>query len=411
MYNDEPVRIGLIGCGGMGLRHAVAALEMAEAGCRPVIIAALCDSDETRRAALAERIARQTGTAPLQFSEIERLLECKDIDAVDIVLPTFHHHTVILAALSAGKHVLVEKPMALTVKACDLVVEAAERSGLVVAIAENYRRIPGNRALKAAIDSGSLGPLNTMLVRTITSPALEMNVGDNHLKPPTWYRDKTRAGGYLVLEMGVHEADLQEFWFGNVESVAATTQVFGDSDDVSPVPNEDLFTAQLTFKSGFSSQLTFGSAMPGVEMADRILIGKETILHSNAWHAVQDGHIRHQDDRSETLESFTRRFVESLSTEKQKLWFPAGTLAGGSYLSSPTLPLTYGVGMALFDFSRAIRTKGTPEITPDLARRSVALCHAIEESAQLKRPVLLNDVLAGKIFASQQPLDAAIGLA
>ncbi len=123
----EPLRVALIGCGGMGRRHALAVAEMHALGCRPVEIVAVCDADEERRDAIASLIAKASGRAPRQYADYRTVLDQADIDAVDIVLPTSLHHTAILAAIDAGKHVLVEKPLALTVSACDLIVDAASR--------------------------------------------------------------------------------------------------------------------------------------------------------------------------------------------------------------------------------------------------------------------------------------------
>lgn len=79
------------------------------------------------------------------------------LDAVSIVVGHRAHHKIALPCLKAGLHVLVEKPLAITIKAGWTMIEDAERSGRILAVAENYRRTPENRAVKFGIDKGVIG--------------------------------------------------------------------------------------------------------------------------------------------------------------------------------------------------------------------------------------------------------------
>lgn len=392
------------------MRHALAVMEMRALGCRPVEIVALCDSDIARRDGLAASIQQAGAGRPALFTEVADLLASPDIDAVDIVLPTFLHHGVILEALEAGKHVLVEKPLALTVKACDLIVSAAARSGRVVAISENYRRIASNRAFGHMVRSGQMGTLDAMFVRNIASPDVDMKVGDRPITPPAWYRDRTRAGGYHVLEMGVHEVDLQHYWFGDIDTVSAETRIFDAARARDPRMSEDMATASLHFASGFVSHITFSSAMPGIEIADRLLVGRNSLMRSNAWHAWQDGDVILPDGARESVAQAVQRYLLSLDADERQRLLPQGTWEADEPRSIATRPLTYGVGVAIHDFARAVRGGGTPEITPETARLAVATCYAIQESAALERPVRLRDVLSGELAQAQRPLNEAIGL-
>ena len=85
------------------------------------------------------------------------MLAHPDIAAVDVVTDGSSHHEVATAALAAGKHALVEKPLGITVRACRRIIDAAAQSGAVLATAENYRRDPVNRMVRAVIDAGLLG--------------------------------------------------------------------------------------------------------------------------------------------------------------------------------------------------------------------------------------------------------------
>lgn len=410
--NDfEPVRMGVIGCGGMGIRHALAVAEMKALGCRPVEIVAICDSDADRRNHLAAMLADKHDIHVEIFADTAALLESARVEAVDIVLPTSMHHELVLDAVAAEKHVLVEKPLALTVAACDVIVNVANRNNRVVAVSENYRRIASNRAMGQKIRSGELGRLDAMFVRNIASNSRASSLRGSQIVPPAWYHDRNRAGGYLALEKGVHEADLQQFWFGEIDTITAGTHIFGSCSSLGANIDDDMLTATLTFKSGFVSHLLFCSAMPGVSIADRLIIGEETLIHSDAWHAWQGGFVRRNDGSQSSLEEMTSAYVKSLASHERDWLFPSGAWDENSSLSSFVEPLTYGVGIAIYDFARAVRLNMQPEITAEMGRVAVATCFAMQESAHLKAPVKLADVLTGKIAGAQLPLNRAIGLA
>ncbi|MFN3260157.1 MAG: Gfo/Idh/MocA family protein [Pikeienuella sp.] len=408
MPDFEPLRLGLIGCGGMGLRHALAVADMHAAGRRPVEIVAICDTDEGKRARVAALLSERTGRQPAQHVSTGTLLDDRRVEAVDVVLPTSLHHATVLDALSAGMHVLVEKPLALTVSACDLIVAAAARAGKVVASSENYRRLPGNRALAALIADGALGPLDAMFVRNFAPPEPPVKRGEAPVESPGWYRARTHAGGYHAMEMGAHEADLQEFWFGAVASVSAEMRTFGHS--VSPDVTEDLLTATFRFESGFVSNIAFASTMRGFEIADRLLIGQAAVLSSAAWHEWQNGAVARADGTRQSSDDLVAAWLGSLAPDTRQRLLPEGVWTRGRDGSVATEPLSYGVGVAIHDFARAVRTGTAPEIPADRARRAVALCCAMMEAAHAGAPVRMEQILSGEIRAAQAALNQAIGL-
>lgn len=407
----EPLRVALIGCGGMGVRHAKAVVEMHALGCRPVQIVAVCDPDEQRRADIAALIGHQCGEAPRQYAEYRTALDQPDIEGIDIVLPTSMHHTAVLAAISAGKHVLVEKPLALTVSACDLIVEAVSKSNTVVAVAENYRRISHNRAIKALLAAHAFGDLDVMFVRNFASPEPPIESGARRVMSPNWYRDRTHVGGYHTMEMGVHEADLQSYWFGPIQIVSAEMESFGKVERPNPNASEDMLTASLRFADGMVSHISFCSTIRQFEVADRTLIGRNAVVTSHAWHAWLNGNIRLDDGTSRSTNQAVSEWLAALSDADKQELLPAGAWTSIDKGSVATEPLSYGVGLAIYDFARAARMGRSPEITVELARRAVATCCAIWESAHLQTPVSVDQVLAGKLRAAQSPINAALGLA
>ncbi|MDP3317080.1 MAG: Gfo/Idh/MocA family oxidoreductase, partial [Devosia sp.] len=148
--------ICLVGCGGMGSRHVQGFARLLRSGMSNVKLVAVCDV----RADNAERVASEAeallGYRPKIHLRIEDAIADPEIEAFDVVTEAFSHLGVVLPALKAGKHVLCEKPLALTVRSCRVLIDAAHKSGAVLATAENYRRDPTNRLAKAVIDSGLL---------------------------------------------------------------------------------------------------------------------------------------------------------------------------------------------------------------------------------------------------------------
>jgi len=413
MISDDfqPVRLGLIGCGGMGLRHALAVADMNAAGCRPVEIVAICDTDEARRAQVTTLLEERFGRRPAQYAALGALLDDPGVEAVDVVLPTSLHHRMVLDALSAGRHVLVEKPLALTVHACDLIVAAAVQARRVVASCENYRRLPGNRTLAALLRAGTFGPFDTMFVRNFATPEPPVKQGQKNVPSPQWYRDRTHAGGYHAMELGSHEADLQEFWFGPIETVTAEMCNFGNPTSVAADVTEDMLTAKFQFESGFVSNIAFVSTMRGFEVADRLLIGPGAVVSSSAWHEWQNGAVHLKDGTQRSSDDLVNGWLESLSPSERHRLLPQGAWKRGHDGSVATEPLSYGVGVAIHDFARAVRTGTDPEITAERARRAVATCCAMMESARAGAPGRLDQVLSGEIRAAQAPLNHAIGFA
>jgi predicted dehydrogenase len=149
-----------------------------------------------------------------------------DVDAVTICTPNDLHEPIAVAAARAGKHVLVEKPMATTLDAADRMIAAADRAGVVLLPAHNVRFAAPFVAAAGAVASGSIGEVTG--VRAAFGHA-----GPQHWAPgSTWFRSAAQAGGGALIDLGVHVADLLRAVLGDeFESVAATTHDDGEVDD------------------------------------------------------------------------------------------------------------------------------------------------------------------------------------
>ncbi len=194
------VRVGLAGLGFMGGTHAQchAALPNSD-------LAAVCDPEEDRRAEFADTY----GAKP--FASLNEMLAA-DIDAVDICMPTYLHRQAVEAAAAAHKHILCEKPMALTAPDCDAIIGAVDKSGVQFMVAHVIRFWPEYTVIKDILDSGRLG--NILWVS-----AARMS------PPPTWSWQEwifdPKLSGGAVLDMHIHDLDFIAWILGMPKTVSA----------------------------------------------------------------------------------------------------------------------------------------------------------------------------------------------
>ncbi len=199
--SEETIRLGVVGCGGFGL---FALQHFAQ-----VPGVQLAGMAGTHREA-AQAAAKRFGIPNIQ--EIEALVQRPDIDLVYIATPPFLHHSQALLALRAGKHVICEKPLAMTTEQADeLIATAAKRNLLVIAnLMQRYN--PLFDAVRRLVQSKVLGePLHAFF---------ENYAADEGLPAEHWFWDRDKSGG-IFIEHGVHFFDLFEGWLGEGNVVAA----------------------------------------------------------------------------------------------------------------------------------------------------------------------------------------------
>ena len=213
-----PLRLGQVGCGRMGLRHLYGQVELRRQGFDTFELVALCDLHESAAGYVAQQAEEAFGRRPRTYSSFETMLERERLDAVDIVTDTQTHHGYALEAFDAGAHVATEKPMALTVRACQRVVEGARKAGRTLSVSENYRRDPMNRLTRALIQGGAIGEPQMMINMAVGG-------GGDRRVVTAWRSMKLRSGG-PVLEQGVHTADLILYFMGDVLRVSAETHLW-----------------------------------------------------------------------------------------------------------------------------------------------------------------------------------------
>lgn len=187
------VRFGLVGCGAWGSHHARAIRECPRA---ELVAVADCD-DEARRQIRASHLDA------IVLTDFHELLAIPGIDVVDVVLPNHLHHEAGRAALEAGKHLLMEKPMALTIADCDDLIERARAQKLVLSVAHQFRFSSLWGRVKEFLDAGGIGDASYVNIDLWRNPYRRGWDG--------WRYDIDRVGNW-ILEEPIHFFDLTRWY-------------------------------------------------------------------------------------------------------------------------------------------------------------------------------------------------------
>jgi predicted dehydrogenase len=191
----EMVRLGIVGCGAVTERHHLPALKRA----RDISVVALADKDVTRLGRLGQEYQ-----IPRRYTTYRELIEAGNVDAVAVCVPPQLHAEVALAALEHGKHVFVEKPVALNIADCDRLIEASKSNpSRKVMVGFNLRWHRLVRHARDIIGRDELGTIR--LVRTIFTSRKQDDTSGS-----AW-RNSADTGGGVIFDLGVHHFDLVRF--------------------------------------------------------------------------------------------------------------------------------------------------------------------------------------------------------
>lgn len=208
----EKLRVGFIGTGRISDLHALEYLSHSRAE-----IVAVCDANL--------EIAKKRGAAwgvPAHriFANYDDLLALPEVDMVEILLPHHLHHQTTLAAAQAGKHISLQKPMALNVQQANEMIEAADKAGVIFKVFENFIFYPPVMRAKELIDAGEIGDPLTIRIKSNAG----VSKGEWEVPASAWawrFDPEQNGGGPLVFDDGHHKFALAWLFMGLAEEVHA----------------------------------------------------------------------------------------------------------------------------------------------------------------------------------------------
>jgi UDP-N-acetylglucosamine 3-dehydrogenase len=334
----DRVGVGVVGAGGvMGRLHSRTYATLAEAR-----LVAVCDLDP----AAAQAAAGATGAAV--EADVAALLARDDVEAVSICTPDDLHVAPALAAARAGKHVLLEKPIATTMADARAVVSAFAGAGLTLLIGHVLRFDPRFVAAKQALDGGELGALQTLLARRVNTVAAQ---------------DRLKGRVSLPLFLGVHDYDLLR-WYAGAEVREVVARSRWGLLRRAGYEVEDATTSILTFANGVMATSELGWILP------------------RSFGPGGD----HRMDLTGDAGCFK---IDSLHSGVTK-----STSAGNTWVDPFTAPELWGTQAGSFanelrHFLGVVRGRERPAISPDDAVAALRIALAVSDAASTGRPVVL----------------------
>ena len=336
------MRFALIGAGAIGAVHA----RLIEALGDEAVLAAVVDNNLDRAGKLIDQYGGQA------YATAAEAYAAEEIDAVGICLPSALHADVAVEALRAGKHVIVEKPVDITLAAADRLIEAQRETGLTVSVISQRRFQPPVAQIRTAIDSGALGRVTSGIAESAFFRPQSYYDGDD------WRGTLAIDGGGALMNQGIHALDLLVWMLGRPVQVSAQTGRLAHEG----IEVEDLAGASIVFESGaIGLMLASTAAYPGRPV--------RLTIHGDQGTAVLD------DDQ-------LAYFASADSSEPE-----APVLAGPDGWG----PVELAHLAQYRDFIAAVREGRPPAVTLEAGRRSLATVLAVYESARSGHPVSVKE--------------------
>ncbi len=413
------IRIGIVGCGRILNAHLQGYLRLRELGMDNFRITALCARNPadahmfrtrgqgpTPRPPVVDPASGDPLAAPHTyisdihddvdvqvFTDYHDMIASGLVDAVNDFTTLAVHHDVGRVALQAGKHVLAQKPLAISVRAGRMLVDLAKQQGVTLGVFENVRQMELVRAQHWAVAHGIIGTPQFAvmgLLGGLWSP--------RHIVAETpWRHQKLRAGGGGSIDIGVHQMDWMRYVMGEVRSVTAMVETFvptrthTNSDGSVMSVNadvDDTYMATLRFQNNAMGQLWWSWA----GLADAVTInGAPAFVGDRA--AIRGDELVYADG---TRESLLARFQRDMTPAERQSFFPHG--------------LTDPAAISQYDWLTAIEHGKDPETSGLEGLRDLAAAFAMLESATCGRTVDVADVLDSTVDAYQRDIDVHYGL-
>jgi len=345
-----PLGFAIVGTGMISRFHARAIEDV-----RGAKLVACCDMAADR----AKQFAEEVGCTP--YDDLAQMLADPAVDVVTIATPSGAHMEPAIAAARAGKHVIVEKPLEITLKRCDRIIRECEKQGVKLATIFPSRFHDSSILLRKAIDQGRFGRL------TLGDAYVKWFRTQEYYDSGAWRGTWKLDGGGALMNQAVHTVDLLSWLMGPVEEIQAQTALLAHKR----IEVEDVAIATLRFKNGALGVIeATTAAYPGYL--------KRIELHGSEGSAV----LEEEDIKAWDFAKKTRGDAAILKAMQK-------TKSGGGGAADPSAIGHHGHTHQFRDFVKAIKTDGTPAVDGHEGRKPIEIILAIYKSAQTGKLVKL----------------------
>lgn len=339
---NETLRVGVIGTGLLGTRHARVWHELPDTE-----LVAVCDLDAAR----AETTANQYNARA--FTDYRKMLYEVGLDAVSVATPDHLHREPVIAALAASKHVLQEKPLATNAEDSRAIVDVAAESGCVVMVNYSQRFVTDHAWLHDAIARGEIG-----------TPRMVLSVKHDNLSVPTGMIRSWSQGTSPLYFMTSHDLDLVH-WFLDTDPVSVVAQETRGTLDAAGIPVHDGLNALITF--GNNILANFHSSW----------------IHPNTYPRLADGYMQIIGDGGALTYNNRTRTAELFNAHGgQKIEF-----TGAHTADIVDGKVTGAFVTSLYHFLDCIRTAREPDTSPRRVLPTALAQAAVMESLRTKQAV------------------------
>ncbi len=407
------IQIGIVGCGRIMAAHLRGYRLLREAGVDDFRITALCSltEDEARMyvrrgegppqrpavsqfagdplAVADEYVSDFQDDVEVQvYSDFRRMAAEAPVTAVNDFTSHALHHQVAEAALAAGKDLLTEKPMAVSVRAARRMCELADARQCVLGVFQSGRYMTRTRHLKWLFESGRLGTLQIMLIGSVAA-----RWAPDRIVADTPWRHRRAEGGGISLDVGVHRFDLVRALAGEIRDIQARTAIVepvrfsrdasGQATERVECDAEDTVYASFATAGGATGEMTASWAGHG----GGTMPGTGDVYYASGGRVSGD-EVTFADGATANLAQLYER---ECPAERKARDFPLG--------------LTDTFALAQYEWLQAVRERRPPETSGRDALASLACAFAALEAAETGRRVEVAEVATGAVEAYQQAIN------
>ncbi len=380
----QKIRIGMIGYNFMGKAHSHAYRDVPfyfDLNVEPVL-QTIVGRDEDRVSAAADKLGWLS-----YETDWRRVVEREDIDLIDIGTPNHLHSEIAIAALEAGKHVICEKPLALTLKQAKAMRDAARKSGSIHMICHNYRFAPAVQMAKRLIESGQLGEIYHYRANYLQDWLMDPQY------PMSWRLNKEISGSGAHGDLMSHSIDLARFLLGEIAEVSGMMKTFikrRPLDGTAPGDGEEPQYGIVDVDDASAFLATFENGAMGVFEATRFAKGNRNAnrLEVNGSKGALRWDMENMNLLQVYLDEEKKNGLEGFRTinctEEEHPY------AGAYWPSGHIIGYEHTFVNLVYELLKGIETGRNPAPDFEDGYRNQAVLEAVEQSARTGRWVKLN---------------------